>query len=114
MRNEVSYVRQHFVEFVIQIVPMLINELSESECVDPIKKLVINMIELLRKVDLSMYGDYHDNNSSKKQSASTNEPRIRATVLIRKQDQRSVSDAHENDNLYINSEIDIQHIVDGV
>ena len=113
MRNQVSYVRQHFIEFVIQIVPMLTYELSENECVIPIKKLVKSMIELLRKVDLSMYGgDLHENTMFKKQSST--EPKIRATVLIRKQDHRSASDSPENDNLYINSEVDIQYIIDGV
>lgn len=113
MRNQVSYVRQHFLEFINQIAPMITEELSEAECVVPIKKLVISMIELLRKVDLSMYGDYHSDTPAKKAAANANEPKIRATILIRKQDHRAL-DVQDNDNLVINSEMDIQHIVDAI
>lgn len=37
MKNQVSYVRQHFVDFVIQIVPMMTEMLSEEESIVPIK-----------------------------------------------------------------------------
>lgn len=37
MKNQVSYVRQHFVDFAINVVPMITEMLSEEESVVPIK-----------------------------------------------------------------------------
>jgi len=113
MRNQVSYVRQHFVEFVIQIVPMITEELSETESVVPVKKMVISLIEILRKVDLSMYGEDSEGTVMRKEQNTQAEQKIRATLLIRKQDQRSFIN-QGTDNLVINSEIDIQHIIEGI
>jgi hypothetical protein len=41
MKNPVSYVRKHFIEFVVQIVPMITEMLPENEALVPVKKLVI-------------------------------------------------------------------------
>lgn len=113
LRNQVSYVRQHFVEFIIQIVPMITEELSETESVIPVKKLVISMIELLRRVDLSMYGEDSEGTVIKKEPTSQSDHRLRATILIRKQDQRSAN-SHNTESMVINSELDIQHIILGI
>lgn len=112
MSNQVSYVRQHFIEFVVMIVPMITEMLSETESVAPIIKLALCLISILGKVDLSIYGEDSEG-SSNKTYESVNENQIRATVLIWKQGQKSTQmESHEN--LVINSEVDIKLIIEGI
>ncbi|CAI2382310.1 unnamed protein product [Moneuplotes crassus] len=112
MNNQVSYVRQHFIEFVVQIVPMITEMLQEAEAVAPITKLVLCLINILRKVDLSIYGEDTDATGGRKEEVKGGHS-IRATVLIWKQDQMNTN-RHVNENLLINSEVDIQLIIEGI
>jgi hypothetical protein len=111
MKNQVSYVRKHFIDFAVQCVPMLTDMLPEEEAVIPVERLVICLIEILRSVDLSMYGE--DSEGLNRKTHSSKEHAIRATLLIKKQDQRS-SHVDKTDNLVINSELDISTIIEGI
>lgn len=112
MKNEVSYVRQHFVEFVVSIIPVITEMLSEEECIQPIKKCVLCLIHILRFVDLSMYGEDAEGTVYKRPQNGPSTQKIRATILIKKQDNKA-SSSNENE-LVINSELDISHIIEGI
>lgn len=113
MCNQVSYVRQHFIEFVVMIVPMITEMLPETESIIPITKLVACLIDILGKVDLSIYGEDSEGLNNKKETEETKTNKIRATVLIWKQNQKA-HQMQSHENLVINSEVDIQLIIDGI
>lgn len=113
MKNQVAYVRKHFIEFVVQCVPMITDLLSEEQAIHPIKKLVMCLINILRKVDLSVYGEDAEGIYFKKSPNTPSEHKIRATLLIKKQDHRAFHGSGQ-DNLVINSEMDILTIIDGI
>ena len=55
--NPVAYVRQHFIEFVVYLVPMMKRLLEEVEIKDTISDIIVCMVKILRQVDLRMYGE---------------------------------------------------------
>ena len=113
MNNQVSYVRKHFIEFVVQCVPMITEMLAEEEAVYPVEKMVICLTGILRNVDLSMYGEDSEGTVVSKAPQSSKDQKIRATLLIKKQDQKAFQ-TNSGDNLVINSELDIQIIIEGI
>lgn len=113
MQNQVAYVRKHFIEFVVQCVPIITDMLQEDAAIQPVKKLVLCLINLLRKVDLSIYGEDAEGIVMRKAPTAKPEHKIRATLLIKKQDHRNTLPASK-EHLIINSEIDIQTIIDGI
>jgi hypothetical protein len=60
LKNQVAYVRQHFIEFIVFLVPMLRRLLEDKEIMYCIKEIIICLISILRKVDLTMYGEKID------------------------------------------------------
>lgn len=111
MKNQVSYVRKHFIDFAVQCVPMITEMLPEEEAVVPVERLVICLIETLRSVDLSLYGE--DSDGTNKRNHSDKEHAIRATLIIKKQAQR-LSHIEKSSNLVINSELDIATIIESI
>lgn len=55
LKNQVAYVRQHFIDFVVVLIPMMRKLLEETDITDCVKEIVQCLISLLRKVDLSIY-----------------------------------------------------------
>lgn len=60
-----------------------------------------------------MYGEDSEGIAFKKSHNGSAEHKIRATVLIKKQDQSKAYYSNQ-ENLVINSEIDISHIIEGI
>lgn len=112
MRNQVSYVRQHFVEFVIAVVPMITKMLNEEESIVPIQKLVLCLISILKRADLSMYGEDLDSMSTKKTASVSSDYKIKHP-LTNKHGQKP-SKQKTDENLVINSELDINNIIEGI
>ena len=55
--NQVAYVWQHFIDFVVYLIPMMKRLLEENEVLESFKEIISCLIGLLWKVDLSMYGE---------------------------------------------------------
>ena len=57
LKNQVAYVWQHFIDFVVYLIPMMRRLLEESEIQECIREIISCFIALLRKVDLGIYGE---------------------------------------------------------
>ena len=40
LKNQVAYVRQHFIDFVVYLIPMMTNLLHENDIIDCVKEII--------------------------------------------------------------------------
>lgn len=80
--------------------------LEENDVLESFKEIISCLISLLRKVDLSMYGE----KSEEHQSLIENKDNKIAADMLRRHQTSSI----HNPDLVITSEVEITHIIDGL
>ena len=94
--------RQHFIVFVVYLVQMMTLLLGPTVCKYCIKEIIVCLMKILRKVDLSFYGEKAENFKVSQDHRITN-----------KLNSRHMMKGNDSD-LVISSELEVKQILSGL
>ncbi|CDW85800.1 n-terminal domain-containing protein [Stylonychia lemnae] len=132
MKNEVSFVRYHFIQFATTIVPFMLKLINPQVFNSHIKKFVDCFCGLLRNVDPSLFitqqqflgtaalgiGGYAGDNVDKAIRLTSTNMRLKTSVAVKQQTliNHNIQGgaAKPKDQLVINQESDISQIIQGL
>ena len=102
LKNQVAYVRQHFIDFVVYLIPMMTNLLHENDIIDCVKEIISCLTQTLRRVDIRIYGEkINDDYAFQTENA-------RVHHYLRQGKKLAESELH------ITSELEIKQLFDGL